>query len=80
MNYVIKYSFEELQKMLIGNIVNFKSDCQLFPNFNVTGLVESMHYAKNAEIIFSVHVNKKTISIGSNMHNLAFKVMDASVH
>ena len=77
---ILKYSYKQLEQLLIGNIVNFKSDCQFFPNFDVTGKVESMSYASNAEIIFKVRCKSKLISIGSNMHNLTFELVNSSIH
>ena len=77
-NYIIKYSFEQLQTLLIGKEVNFKSDCQFFPNFNVTGKVEQIKYASNGELIIIVKIKNKSITIGSNMHNLSFSIVQNS--
>ena len=77
-NYIIKYSFEQLQNLLIGKEVNFKSDCQFFPNFNVTGKVEQIKYASNGELIIIVKIKNKSITIGSNMHNLSFSIVQNS--
>ena len=69
-----RYSFIQLIKKLVGQKVNFTSDCEFFPNFNVTGKVIS-YYIKGNEIIFKTKVSNKTIDIGSNMKNLKFKII-----
>ena len=73
---ISKYSYQELCKLIIGKTVNFTSDCQFFPNFNVTGYVININIASNNE--FLIHVkrsNGKIIDIGSHMHNLQFKII-----
>ena len=69
-----RYSFIQLIKKLVGQKVNFTSDCEFFPNFNVTGKVIS-YYIKGNEVIFKTKVSNKTIDIGSNMKNLKFKII-----
>lgn len=76
MNFVSKYSYNDLCKLLIGNIVNFKSDCQIFPNFNVTGKVLQITIAKNNEYLIKILRNGKQYDIGSNMRNLSFSICD----
>lgn len=80
MNYVSKYTYEELKKILIGNIVNFKSDCQLFENFDITGKVLSIKYSNSGELLITILRNKKHYDIGCNMSNLSFEIMDSSIH
>ena len=75
MNPIKNYGYNILNNMLLGKIVQFISDCEFFPNFNVTGKVISMTM-KNGETIINVIENKtnKNLSIGSNMNNLRFTV------
>ena len=75
MELVKKYPINILKQKMLGKKVHFTSDCQLFPNFNVTGKVISMTM-KNGETIINVIENKtnKHLSIGSNMKNLRFTV------
>lgn len=75
MDFVKNYSFEWLSFNLIGKNVQFKSDCEFFPNFNVTMKISSI-FLKNNEIIFEGTVkNKKNFKIGSNMKNLKFLIL-----
>ena len=61
---------------LLGKKVHFKSDCELFPNFDVKGKVVGMHYGNHLEIIFEfLNTNGKKIDIGSNMKNLRYEVL-----
>ena len=76
MNLISKYTYSELCNQLIGKIVNFKSDCQFFPNFDVTGKVLSITISKNNEYIIKILRNGKTYDIGSNMKNLNFTLHD----
>jgi hypothetical protein len=76
MNLISKYTYSELCNQLIGKIVNFKSDCQFFPNFDVTGKVLSITINKNNEYIIKILRNGKTYDIGSNMKNLNFTLRD----
>ena len=75
MNPIKNYGYNILNNMLLGKIVQFISDCEFFPNFNVTGKVISITM-KNGETIINVIENKtnKHLSIGSNMKNLRFTV------
>lgn len=68
-------SFEELSQ-LTGNVVNFVSNCDFFPNFNVTGRVLRIDLSNN-ETMFevSVHPNDRVIKIGSNMKNLTYEIL-----
>ena len=74
MDLVKNYSFEWLSFNLIGKNVQFKSDCEFFPNFDVTMKISSI-YLQNNEIIFEGTVkNKRNFKIGSNMKNLRFLI------
>ena len=68
-------SFTWLIKNLISKKVNFKSDCELFPNFNITGKVIE-YYIKGNELVFKVKTSSgKTIDVGSNMKNLRYNIV-----
>lgn len=74
---VSKYNLSELSKILIGKNINFISDCEFFPNFNVNVYCKSITIAKNSEyLIHCVNLrNHKKIDIGSNMKNLQFLLL-----
>lgn len=76
MFYVKDFSYYILIKMLLGKTVNFKSDCDFFPNFNITGKIIS-YTIKNNELIFKLRIptKNKIIDVGSNMKNLQFKII-----
>lgn len=68
-------SFIWLIKNLMGKKVNFKSDCELFPNFDVTGKPIS-YYINGNELILKIKTSSgKTIDIGSNMKNLRYEIL-----
>lgn len=75
MNDIKKYSLSELSK-LINHKVRFTSDCEFFPNFDVTCKVKKVQMKGN-EILFEVNVinSNKHLTIGSNMKNLQFEVL-----
>lgn len=70
---VSKISYNELLS-LKGKNVRFISDCEIFPNFDVTGKVLSLEFNNN-ENIFVVKTNRKIIHIGSNMKNLRLEYL-----
>ena len=75
MQKVKKMSLLDLSKTLIGHKVRFISDCEFFPNFDVTCNVKQI-YMKGNEIIFEVNtLNNKHLTIGSNMKNLQFELI-----
>ena len=75
MQKVKKMSLLDLSKTLIGHKVRFISDCEFFPNFDVTCNVKQI-YMKGNEIIFEVNtLNNKYLTIGSNMKNLQFELL-----
>ena len=60
---------------MLANNVHFKSDCEFFPNFDVTGKVIRITL-NNTEIIIDVLTkNRKQIKIGSNMKNLRYEIL-----
>ncbi len=76
MELVSKYSFRQIITKIIGKNVQFTSDCEFFPNFNVIGKVLNYKLRGN-EIIFKLKVKNsgKIIDVGSNMKNLQFKII-----
>lgn len=69
-------SYIQLQNELLGKRARFKSDCQLFPHFDVVGKIVKM-WISNGEIIFEIIVdnNLKRLKIGSNMSNLSYSLV-----
>ena len=75
MELVKKHTLNTLTKKIIGRKVRFKSDCEIFPNFDVTGRVTGISYS-NSEIIIKCLTEKgKALTIGSNMKNLRFELL-----
>lgn len=64
-------SYNEIYS-LKGSTIHFVSDCELFPNFDVTGKVMSISL-EGSEYVFNVSIKGKNIHIGSNMKNLRVK-------
>lgn len=57
------------------------SDCDMFPNFDVTGEIQNITIRDNIEYIITIAVDthtsvyhKKIIQIGSNMSNLTIEL------
>ena len=75
MELISNYSYEELCNILMGKLVNLKSDCQIFPNFDVTGKVTNIVISKNKEYIIKLLRNGKVYDIDSHMHNLRFSLL-----
>ena len=75
MQKVKKMSLLDLSKTLIGHKVRFISDCEFFPNFDVTCNVKQI-YMKGNEMIIEVNtLNNKHLTIGYNMKNLQFELL-----
>jgi hypothetical protein len=60
---------------LINHTVHFTSDCEFFPNFDVTCKVLTIAY-NGSEHIFKVQVDNKEIEIGANMKNLKYELCE----
>lgn len=77
MQIVKNYTYKKLIDELLGKMVHFKSDCDLFPNFDFTGKVLS-YYFTQSELILKVRkrYSIKQIDIGSNMKNLRFEIIN----
>lgn len=67
--------YNELYKIIMGKTVNFKSDCEFFPNFDVTGKVYKIERRINETIIYVKTKSGKNITIGSNMKNLTYEII-----
>ena len=76
MEPIKKFSFEAIYKKLFGKNVRFKSDCEFFPNFDVIIKVKNI-YIKGPETIFEgLTKSNKKLTIGSNMKNLQFEIIN----
>ena len=71
MKLVKKMTYDEIYS-LKGSNIQFVSDCELFPNFDVNGKVKSISF-EGSEYVFIVSIKGKNIHIGSNMKNLRVK-------
>jgi hypothetical protein len=77
MQKLASYTYEKIANNLVGKPIRFISDCELFPNFNVSGKIISLSINSTGEIIlkFRVKPSGKTITIGSRMRNLRFEFL-----
>lgn len=77
MDLVKKYTYNQIKEMLNKKTVRFVSDCQFFPDFDVTGKVRYVDVASNGELMFHLKLLKsqKKIQIGYNMKNLKFEIL-----
>ena len=77
MELISKYSYIWMCNNLINKKIHFISDCEFFPNFNIEGYIKDIKLSKStSEILFTVAVKNKTLTIGSNMKNLQFEIMN----
>ena len=74
MNPIKNYGYNILNNMLLGKIVQFISDCEFFPNFNVTGKVIEINLSGNIPLIKTILTSGKIINIDGGMSNLSFEV------
>ena len=77
--HVAKLTYSELCSY-IGETVRMTSDCDMFPNFDVTGEIQNITIRDNIEYIITIAVDthtsvyhKKMLQIGSNMSNLTIE-------
>ena len=75
MQYVKKYPYNKLNALLLGKKVHFISDCQLFPNFDITAKPISISLINGIPLIKAILNNGKTIQIDGGMSNLQFEVL-----
>ena len=76
MELVKKYSINLLRNKLLGKKVHFISDCQLFPNFNVTGKVIQISLSGTIPLFKTILTSGKTIDIDGGMSNLSFELIN----
>jgi len=76
MELVKKYSINLLRNKLLGKKVHFTSDCQLFPNFNVTGKVIQISLSGTIPLFKTILTSGKTIDIDGGMSNLSFELIN----
>lgn len=80
MELISKYSYIWLCNNLMNKKIHFISDCEFFPNFNIEGYIKDIKLSKStSEILFTVAVKNKTLTIGSNMKNLQFEIMNEEI-
>lgn len=76
MEYVRKYSFNKIYEKLFGKNVRFISNCEFFPNFDVSLKIKNIYIASNNEYIFEgTTKNNKLLKVGSNMKDLQFEIL-----
>ena len=66
-------TYIQLQNELLGKKARFISDCQLFPNFDVTGKVIS-YKMSGSNLLFIIQVGEKKLSIDYSMYKLKFEI------
>ena len=80
MELISKYSYIWICNNLMNKKIHFISDCEFFPNFNIEGYIKDIKLSKStSEILFTVTVKNKTLTIGSNMKNLQFEIMNEGI-
>lgn len=80
MELLSKYSYIWMCNNLMNKKIHFISDCEFFPNFNIEGYIKDIKLSKStSEILFTVAVKNKTLTIGSNMKNLQFEIMNEEI-
>lgn len=75
MELVRKYPINILREKLLGKKVHFTSDCQLFPNFNVTGKVVEISLSGGIPLLKTILTSGKTIHIDGGMSKLSFELL-----
>lgn len=75
MELVKKYSINILRDKLLGKKFRFKSDCQLFPNFDVIGKVIEIQDSNSIPLIKVITNTGKRLDIDGGMSNLSFETL-----
>lgn len=75
MELVKKYSINILRSKLLGKKARFTSDCQLFPNFDVTGKVVEINNSKGIPLIKVILNTGRKLDIDGGMSNLSFLLL-----
>lgn len=73
MKRIDNLNYKELYSLL-NKTVRFISDCEFFPNFDVSGKIVKITFNKGEYIFLLRLKNKKEIEVGSNMKNLQFEL------
>ena len=75
MENISSYDYEKIANNLVGKPIRFVSDCELFPNFDVSGKIINLSINSTGEIImnFRIRSTGRIIIIGSRMRNLRFE-------
>jgi len=60
---------------LLNKTVHFTATCELFPHNGICGRVIDVTYAKNGEVILTVMVSHRRVTIGGNTRGLAFSTI-----
>ena len=76
MELVKKYPINILRNKLLGKKAHFTSDCQLFPNFDVTGKVIEITLSGKIPLIKTILKNGKIIHIDGGMSKLSFELIN----
>lgn len=56
---------------LLNKNVHFTASCEFFPKDGITGRVVNVAYSKNNELVFSIIVNHRRITVGANTTGLS---------
>ena len=76
MKYTRSMTYNQITSTLLGKRAHFLAECELFPNFDVTGKVMSHRISNNGELILVVKTSTgKSIDIGTNMTGLKFDIL-----
>lgn len=75
MEQVKKYPVNILRSKLLGKKVRFKSDCQLFPKFDVTGKVTTITLVGTIPLIKTILTSGRQFNIDGGMSNLTFEIL-----
>lgn len=61
---------------ILGKKVHMLSDCEFFPNFDLTGKVVAINPGSNGETVLTLLTNNgKNMYVGSNMKNLRYELV-----
>jgi len=74
---VKKYSINLLKPKLLGKKARFRSDCKLFPNFDITGKVIEINQINGIPLIkVIISSSGRRFSIDGGMSNLSFELLN----
>lgn len=76
MENVASYSNVILIKKILGNNIQFISDCMLFPKNGIRGKVINYKILNTGEILFKVKTSSgKSYDVGTKTANLQFQIL-----